>query len=100
MARRLRALLSVFILACVGTEKGALQGFTGQEKQSRDKGLEVVVKLVKLTISITGKALVYEGHTWGLQFIIHTGFLAMVPFFRTKSLGSGPMVIYKLYIHL
>lgn len=60
--------MSMFILARVYTEKGALQRFTGQEKQSRDKGLEVVVKLVKLEISTIGKALVYEDHACILHF--------------------------------
>lgn len=52
-------------LARLYTEKEALQRFTGQENQSRDKGLEVVVKLVKVKIRITGKALVYEAHACG-----------------------------------
>lgn len=60
--------------------KGSPAAVTDQEKWSRDKGLEVVGKLVRLKMSVIGTALVYEGHACGLRFLIHFDFfLATVP---------------------
>lgn len=78
-----------FTLACVHTEKEVLQQFTDQEKWSRDKGLEVVGKLVRPKRSVIGTALVYEGHACGLRFLIFFGY--STPLYRTKNLGSGPI---------
>lgn len=46
--------ISMMILAQVYTEKGNPIEVYSQEKQSRDKGLEAVVKFVKLKIGIIG----------------------------------------------